>query len=85
MARLKKTETQRRAERFDEHYRVGKARLKLQEPNIAAALGIGESTLRKYKRNPMSNTSFSFGQVVRLGDILGWSDEDFLDIIRAQK
>lgn len=82
MPRLKKTDAQRRAERFDEHYRVGKARLRLHEPEIAAALGLGESTLRKYKREP---DMFSLGQIVRLGRVFGWSDEDYLDIIRAQK
>lgn len=82
MPRLKKTEAQRRAERFDDHYRTSKAHLKLQEPAIAAALGLGVSTLRKYKRDP---DLFSVGQIVRLGGVFGWSDEDFLDIIRAQK
>lgn len=81
MPRLKKTEAQRRAERFDEHYRVGKARLKLNEPDIAAALGVSEATLYRYKRSPGK----LFDLFVRLGDVFGWSDEDYLDIIRAQK
>lgn len=82
MPRLKKTDAQRRAERFDEHYRVGKARLKLHEPEIAAALGVSEATLYRYKRSP---DMFSMGQIVRLGRVFGWSDEEYLDIIRAQK
>lgn len=81
MPRLKKTEAQRRAERFDEHYRVGKARLKLHEPEIAAALGVSEATLYRYKRSPGK----LFDLFVRLGDVFGWSDEDYLDIIRVQK
>lgn len=80
MPRLKKTDAQRRAERFSEHYRVGKARLKLQEPDIAAALGMGESTLRKYKRGP---DAFSLGQLVRLGGVFGWTEEEYMDIIRG--
>ncbi|NCE63687.1 hypothetical protein D1159_03615 [Pseudoflavonifractor sp. 524-17] len=66
MPRSKKTDAQRRAERFNEHYRVGKARLQLHEPEIAATLGMGESTLRKYKRRP---DMFSLGQLVRLGRV----------------
>lgn len=81
MPRLKKTAAQRRAERFDEHYRVGKARLKLHEPEIAAALGVSEATLYRYKRSPEK----LFDLFVRLGDVFGWSDEDYLDIIRARK
>ena len=81
MPRLKKTEAQQRAERFYEHYRVGKARLRLHEPEIAAALGLGESTLYKYKRNP---DMFSLGQLVRLGRILGWSSEEYVDIITGK-
>lgn len=80
MPRLKKTDAQRRAERFGEHYRVGKARLQLQEPDIAAALGMGESTLRKYKRSP---DTFSLGQIVRLGSVFGWTEAEYMDIIRG--
>ena len=82
MPRLRKTDAQRRAERFDEHYRVGKARMKLQEPDIASALGIGEATLYRYKRAP---EKFPIGKLVRLGCVLGWSDEEYIDIIRARK
>lgn len=81
MPRLRKTDAQRRADRFDEHYRVGKARLKLHEPQIASALGMGESTLRKYKQNP---DMFQMGQLVRLGRVFEWTDEQFLDIIREK-
>lgn len=81
MPRLKKTDAQRRAERFDEHYRVCKARLRLRDPDIAAAIGMGESTLRKYKRAP---DMFSLGQLVRLGHIFGWSAEEYTDIIGAK-
>lgn len=79
MPRLKKTDSQKRAERFDEHYRVGKARMKLQEPEIASALGMAASTLRKYKQNP---DKFQIGHLIRLGCVFDWTDEPFLDIIR---
>lgn len=82
MPRMKKTEAQRRAERFDDHYRTSKAHLKLKEPDIAAALGIGESTLRKYKHDPYL---FSLGQIVRLRSIFEWPDEVILDIFQAKK
>lgn len=82
MPRLKKTDAQRRAERFGEHYRVGKARLKLQEPDIAAALGMGKTTLLMHRRNP---ETFSLGQLVRLGDVFGWTEGEYMDIIRGGK
>lgn len=82
MPRLRKTDAQRRAERFSEHYRVGKARLNLQEPDIAAALGMGRTTLVAHKHNP---DTFSLGQLVRLGSVFGWTEEEYMDIIRGGK
>ena len=63
MPRLKKTDARRRAERFEELYRVGKARLKLKDSDIAAALGIGRTTLSMRKHDP---DAFSLGQITRL-------------------
>ena len=83
MPRPRKIDAQRRAERFQELYRVGKARTGLKEPLIAAALGIGETTLCRHKKNP--GDRFSFNQVVLLGELLGWTDEDYLSIIHAKK
>lgn len=82
MPRLKKSEAQRRAERFDDHYRTSKAHLKLKEPQIADALGLGVSTLRKYKRNP---DLFSMGQLVTMGRIFEWPGDTYLDIFGATK
>lgn len=82
MPRLKKTEAQRRAERFSEHYHASKANFKLTEPQIAAALGICVTALRKYRRDP---DKAPFGIVLRMGETLEWSDEVYQDIIRAQK
>lgn len=80
MSRLKKTDAQRRAERFGEHYRVGKARLRLKDPDIANALGIGRTTLSARKHNP---DAFSLGQLVRLGDVFGWGEGEYMDIING--
>lgn len=82
MPRLKKTDAQRRAERFREHYRVGKARLQLHEPDIASAIGMAESTLRKYKRSP---DMFSIGQLVRLGRVFGWTEAEYMEIIEGRR
>lgn len=78
MPRLKKTDAQRRAERFSEHYRVGKARLQLQEPDIAAALDVSERTLCRYRTRP---DKVPFGKLVRLGSAFGWTEEEYMDII----
>ena len=83
MPRPRKTEAQCRAEIFNKCYRIGKARIGFIEPQIAAAVGIGESTLRKYKRNPCD--CFNINQMATLGTLLGWSDEDYLAIIHAKK
>lgn len=82
MPRLKKTDAQRRAERFGEHYRVGKARLQLQESDIATAVGMAGATLRKYKRSP---DMFSLGQLVRLGHMFGWSETEYMEIIEGRR
>lgn len=81
MPRLKKTDAQRRAERLDDHYRTGKAHLKLKEPDIAVALGIGEATLYRHRQDP--DKLLSLGEFARLGRVFGWSDEDYLDIING--
>lgn len=81
MPKLRKTDAQRRAERFSEHYRVGKARLKLLEPQIADMLGIGTATLTRYKRDPLNE--FSVEQLISFGRAFGWSDAEYLDIIHG--
>lgn len=81
MPRLKKTDAQRRAERFEEHYRVGKARLKLKDADIAAALGIGRTTLSARKHAP---DTFSLGQIIRLGGVFGWTEAEYMEIIKGR-
>lgn len=82
MPRLKKTDAQRRAERFDEHYRVGKARLQLRDPDIAAALGVSERTLHNYKTRP---DGVPFGKLVRLGNLFGWTEAEYMEIIEGRR
>lgn len=83
MPRLRKTESQRRAERFSELYRVGKARLRLTEDQISAAIGLCRPTLSKRLENP--DKFLRLGDLVDLGKLFDWTDEDFLAIIRAEK
>ena len=78
MPRLKKTAAERRAERFDELYQVSKARFQMRDSEIAACLDISVSTLRRCRQDP---GRFQVEQRARLGDILGWSGEDFLRIM----
>lgn len=81
MPKLRKNDAQRRAERFSEHYRVGKAKLKLLEPQIADMLGIGQTTLKKYKHDPLNE--FSVEQLISFGHAFGWTDAEYLDIIHG--
>lgn len=81
MPRLRETESQRRAKRFNKHYRVGKSILNLQELQIASALGVSDSTLRKYKQNP---DMIKIGKLVRLSNVFEWTDEQLLDILRGK-
>lgn len=76
---MKKTDAQRRAEQFGEHYRVGKSRLQLQEPDIAAAPDVSERTLCRYRTSP---DKVPFGQLVRLGRVFGWTEAEYM-IIRG--
>lgn len=81
MPRPKKTTADRRAEIFIRNYKIGKAKTGFQEPDVARALEISESTLRRNKKSP---GKFSVDQIVTLGKVFDWSDEDFLAIIRTE-
>lgn len=82
MGRNKKTEAQRRSEQFGERYRMGKAKLALKEPQMAEIIGVSPSSLRKYRSQP---GLFSVDQLVKIGKIMCWTDEDYLAIIRPNK
>lgn len=78
MPRPKKTTADKRTEIFARNYRIGKARTGFQEPDVARALGVSESTLRRNKKSP---GKFSVEQLATLGKVFEWSDEDCMAII----
>lgn len=81
MSRPKKTISDRRLEVFTRSYKIGKASTGFQEPDVARALGISDRSLRRNKR---SLNAISVEQFITLGKVFNWSDEDFLEIIRAE-
>ena len=81
MPRPRKTETQRRAERFGERYRVGKARLGATEEQIGNILGLKRPALLARRKDP---GKLSVDQLVTLGKVFNWSDDDFIAIIRPE-
>ena len=80
MPKPRKTESQRRAERFGESYRIGKARLGATEEQIGAMLGLGRPALLSRRKEP---EKFSVGEIVKLGRAFGWTDEEYLAITHA--
>lgn len=82
MGRLRKTEAQRRAERFGELYRVGKARSGLTEELVGNMLGMRRPALLARRNSP---DKFSVGELALLGKAFGWSDDEFLSIIRVEQ
>lgn len=82
MGRHKKTTAQRRAERFQMLYRIGKARLGLLEPEIAAMLGVTRDTLRSYRRDP---GKLSLEKAAILGTAMGWTDEEIASVLFPER
>lgn len=82
MGRHKKTTAQRRAERFQVLYRIGKARLGLLEPEIAAMLGVTRETLRSYRRDP---GKLSLEKVAILGTAMGWTTEEIASVLFPER
>ncbi len=82
MGRPKKTTAQRRAERFDVLYRVGKARLGLLEPDIAAMLGVNRDTLRSYRRDP---GKLPLEKAAILGTAMGWTNEEISSVLFPER
>lgn len=78
MPRLRKTEEQKQAEAFHTCYRVGKARLRLHEPDVARILGISESTLALRKKSP---DKFNIGEFRRMANLFEWTPDDILEIV----
>ena len=82
MGRPKKTTAQRRAERFQMLYRIGKARLGLLEPEIAAMLGVTRDTLRSYRRDP---GKLSLEKAAILGAAMGWTNEEITSVLFPER
>jgi len=83
MGRPRKTEAQRRAERFGELYRVGKAKLGLTEDHVKNMVGLkGRPSLLARRKDP---GKFTLEQLVTLGKVFGWTDADYMAIIHPEK
>lgn len=78
MGRPRKTEAQRRADKFAECYRMGKAKTGLIDEQIATVLDISLPTLRHYKKIP---DKLAIAKLSTLGKLLCWTEEDFLSIV----
>lgn len=75
MPRPRKTEEDRRAEIFIRNYKIGKAKIGFLDPDVARVVGITERTLSEKKKAP---GKLRVEQMVTLGKVFGWSDEDFM-------
>lgn len=78
MGRKRKTEAQRRLERFSELYRLGKAKLGFNEDKIAEILG---TTRRSFLGRRNNTEKLKLGEFVKLSYIFAWSDDEILSII----
>lgn len=81
MGRRRKTDAERRAERFADLYNRGKRLTGLTEVEIGKAIGISERTLRVYRRDPEK----FIGAFAELGKIFNWSNEDVISIVYPKK
>lgn len=79
MPRPMKTEEQRRADRFGELYRIGKAKTGMTDAQCAAMVGVCEKTLYSAKNNP--GKKISIGQVARFGRAFGWTSDEIASIV----
>ena len=82
MGRHKKTTAQRRAERFQMLYRIGKARLGLGEQEVADMIGVSRPTLQSYRRDP---GKLSLEKTAILGTAMGWTDEEIASVLFPER
>ncbi len=82
MGRNKKTTAQRRAERFEVLYRIGKARLGIGDVELAAMIGVSIPTLRSYRQNP---GKLPLEKAVILWTAMDWTDEDISSVLFPDK
>lgn len=83
MARLKKTDAQRRAERFRELYCIGKAKSGFTDEQCASMVGICRDTLSRAKKDP--NKRISIEQLACFGKAFGWTGEEIASIFSPEK
>lgn len=83
MPRPRKTESQHRAERFRELYRIGKARIDVTDEQIGEYIGMSRPAISRRKKDPGKYVSLD--DLVTFKKIFGWSDEDILALFRAGK
>ena len=83
MPRPRKTDSQRRAERFKELYRIGKARIGATDEQIADCVGVHRTTISKRMKNP--GKYFTYDDLARLCEEFRWTDEDILSLFRVEK
>lgn len=79
MGRKRKTEAQRRLERFSELYRLGKSKIGFTECRISEILGITRQCFNARRAEP---EKLKLGEFIKLSKIFDWSDEEILSIIR---
>lgn len=79
MPAKKKTREDRMRETFTVLYRIGKSRSGMTEEEVAGALGVTRSTLRRWRRNP---NTFPFGNILKLCSLFYWDDGEITQLVR---
>lgn len=79
MGRRRKTEAEKRDERFLVAYRIGKAKKGFDEEFICSALGVTKPTLHSRRMSP---GKFKIEEFSMLGKLFDWTDEEMMSIIR---
>lgn len=79
MGRRRKTEAEKRDERFQAAYRLGKAKTGFDEEFISMSLGVTKPTLLAKRMSP---DKFKIDEFSKLGKLFGWTDEEMISIIR---
>lgn len=79
MGRRKKTEAEKREERFRVAFQHGKKKTGFNEEFICTTLGISQPTLRARKNFP---EKLNLEEFSKLGVLFEWTDEEMMAIIR---
>lgn len=79
MGRRKKTEAEKREERFRTAFKLGKRKTGFNEEFICTALDITQPTLRARKNFP---EKLNLEEFSKLGKLFEWTDEEMMSIIR---